>query len=40
MKTKSFDDRRLAHAFAKGAKGFVEELDSRYIVFYKERRTK
>ncbi len=38
MKTKSFDNKHLARAFAKSAKGFVEELDSRYIVFYKERR--
>lgn len=39
MKTKSFDNKHLARAFAKGAKGFVEELDSKYIVFYKGRRT-
>lgn len=46
MKTQTFGNKRLAEAFAKDVRGFVEgpfindRLDSNYIVFYKERRTR
>lgn len=46
MKTKPFHNKRMADAFAKDVRGFVEgpfideHLEQTYIVFYKERRTR
>lgn len=46
MKTRKFNDKKQAKAFASSVKGFVEgpffdeHINGNYIVFYKERRTK
>lgn len=46
MKTRKFNNKKQAKAFANSVKGFVEgpffdeHITCNYIVFYKERRTR